>query len=744
MRAALIAALAGAALLFVPGAPAATPMQAVIVHIAPSAWPALGARGAGAIARLERDRRNAQAPALAVLNALQRAGHVRHVRSLWIAGAIALTADAGALAALRSRPDVRSIEPDSELPIRPADSVTGEPGIAATGAPGLWSEGMDGRGITVATLDTGVDLTHPELASRYRGGSNSWFDPFGQHSAPADLDGHGTQVMGVMVAGGGIGMAPGARFIAARVFNDANLSTDSAVHEAFQWLLDPDRDPATNDAPQVVNASWGAQLVACDREFEPDLQALRTAHILPVFAAGNDGPGAGSDTSPANLPEAFAVGATAGASAIAPFSSIGPSRCEGGQFPALVAPGTGIRTTDRFGFYAAGKTGTSFSAPHVAGALALLLQVAPQLTADQQASLLMQSAGDLGAPGPDATFGAGSLDIVAAARLLSPALDFTPPVLSSAAADGATLHVHAADARSAIAGAEWWADSDPGIGKADPIVPADGSFDSPAEDLDAGLGALQPGSHVIGVRARDSAGNWSAAVELPINVAAPPALPSPAPAATPVEPALSLVTAPSARSRVVRMLRDGFETGLASWPGRVGAVRAIRAAAIAGRRGLRATSAAGAPAYVQRALPAATAGIELEFALRPRAFANGTAWSEIAAITSASGRRLASVEVRHAYLRGAVELRLSSAQGDVLRHSRPQTIRRRQATLVLSLSSDRSALSIDGRERAGLPAHASGAPARSVVLGLGRRGPPASTGYLDLDRLTLRAFTHAS
>ena len=404
MRRALVAALACAALL--PASAVAAPTKAVIVHLQPSAMPSAGSSAGEAARQIEREGRRAQAPVLAQLAELRREGHVRHVRSLWIASAVALTADESALAALRARPDVLSIEADSELPIQPADAVTGEPGIASTGAPAFWARGVDGRGITVGVLDTGVDLTHLELAGHYRGGANSWFDPYGEHSGPMDIDGHGTQVTGVIVAGNGIGMAPGARFIAARAFDDAGASTASAIHAAFQWLLDPDGDPATNDAPNVVNLSWGARQ-GCTLEFQPDLQALRAAHILPVAAAGNDGAIAGADNSPGNLPEAFAVGATSASATfpplIAPFSSRGPSSC-GGQFPSLVAPGTGIRTTGLGGSDTVGLAGTSFSAPHVAGALALLLQVSPLLTANQQASLLTQSALDLGAPGADATY----------------------------------------------------------------------------------------------------------------------------------------------------------------------------------------------------------------------------------------------------------------------------------------------------------------------------------------------------
>ena len=163
-------------------------------------------------------------------------------------------------------------------------------------------------------MDSGVDPDHPDLKARYRGGSNSWYDPHGQHSAPFDADGHGTQVMGVMVGGasGGsaIGVAPEARWIAVKIFDDSGKAPLSAIHQGFQWLLDPDGDPDTDDAPDVVNNSWGfvENLNECVEEFQSDVEALRAADIGVVFAAGNGGPLPATSISPANLPGSFSVG----------------------------------------------------------------------------------------------------------------------------------------------------------------------------------------------------------------------------------------------------------------------------------------------------------------------------------------------------------------------------------------------------------------------------------------------------
>jgi subtilisin family serine protease len=344
-----------------------------------------------------------------------------------------------------------------------------EPGVSHTNAPAMWSAGFRGQGVVVASLDTGVDVTHPDLAGSWRGGSNSWFDPNGEHtSTPTDFDGHGTSTMGVIVGGsaGGsaIGVAPDAKWIAAKIFNDRGVATAAGIHQAFQWVLDPDRNPATADAPNVVNNSWTLSSPGCDLSFQLDLRSLRAAGILPVFAAGNAGPGSATSVSPGNNPEAFAVGAIDDVGAIDSSSSRGPSSC--GEppttFPELSAPGVNVRSADLFQSWRS-LTGTSMAAPHVSGALALLASASPGTSPDRQASALQLGAMDLGAAGPDDVFGAGGLDVFGAYSWLQAAPDFTvaaSPASRSTAPGGSvtydvsvgSLHSFGGDVSLSLAG----------------------------------------------------------------------------------------------------------------------------------------------------------------------------------------------------------------------------------------------------------------------------------------------------
>jgi serine protease AprX len=363
---------------------------------------------------------------------LQNQG-ARNMRELWVINGIAVTARAHVIHQLASRPGIGLIRLDSALKAPVTASGTPAPpewNLNAVRAPDLWSLGFTGSGIVVANMDTGVDANHPDLSAKWRGGDNSWYDPHGEHATPYDPTGHGTQTMAIMVGGsaGGsaIGMAPDARWIAAKLYNDAGVARYSDIHLAFQWLLDPDGDLATLDAPDVVNASWGLTGTAgqCITEFSTDIDVLKAAGIAIAIAAGNDGPAPLTSLSPGNNAPGFAAGAVDADLAIASFSSRGPSACDGTVYPELVAPGVNINTADlSFGglpLYAV-VSGTSYAAPHAAGALALLAEAFPQAGIDQLEAALTASARDLGVAGEDNSYGHGLADVQAAYQLLGAA-----------------------------------------------------------------------------------------------------------------------------------------------------------------------------------------------------------------------------------------------------------------------------------------------------------------------------------
>jgi bacillopeptidase F len=381
------------------------------------------------VRELKRRSEESQAPVRDLLRARSVTDHT----VLWAINGLAVAATPEVIRELAARPEVAGVRLDATVVFASATAVAkAEPewNLEMVGAPDLWARGHTGAGVVVAILDTGVDALHQDLADRYRGGSNSWFDPYGQRAEPHDTDGHGTQAAGLTVGGdaGGtaIGAAPGARWIAARVFDDDGVGTLSGIHQAFQWLLDPDGDPATDDAPDIANNSWGfqEQVNECYQEFVDDIDLLRSAEIVVVFSAGNSGPASDTSVSPGNNLGAFPVGGVDDAGQVMSSSSRGPSACGGGTFPTLAAPGLGVRTSDlTFGgvvpdSYAA-VSGTSFAAPHVAGAAALLLSAHPGATLDQLEQALTEGAEDLGPDGPDDDTGYGLLDVVRAESVLA-------------------------------------------------------------------------------------------------------------------------------------------------------------------------------------------------------------------------------------------------------------------------------------------------------------------------------------
>ncbi len=470
------------------------------------------------------DREQRRLVALLAIRRLQ--GRVAKVRPFWIVNGLEVVADADVVTEIGALPEVAEIKPNAVVaaPSTPLGSPAVEWNVARVNAPALWSQGYRGQGVVVANMDTGVDVTHPDLAARWRGGGNSWFDPNGEHpTTPVDRNGHGTWTMGTIVGGnaGGsaIGIAPDARWIAVKIFNDHGTATTAGIHSGFQWLLDPDHNPSTDDAPDVVNDSW-TMGAGCNLTFEPDLVALRASGVVPIFAAGNSGPSAGTSTSPANNADAFAVGGTDAADAIDPSSSRGPSACGQGTFPQLVAPGVDVRTSDLFGSYMS-VTGTSIAAPHAAGALALLLSAFPGLDAERQAAALQNAAFDLGAPGPDNVFGAGLLDALASYQWLAAVPDFSvaaAPSSVTAAPGGSAAYTVDVQALNGFSGDVSLSLTGLPAGQASwSFSPATVSGGAGSAQLTLATGAaLAPGAYSLTITGTSGTSTRSAVVELVI------------------------------------------------------------------------------------------------------------------------------------------------------------------------------------------------------------------------------------
>lgn len=353
---------------------------------------------------------------------------------LWVINGFSLTAGAATIRTLSQHPAVYSITPNRtfELP-QPACSGSSSAtwNIAQINAQILWSFGYAGSEIVVAVVDSGADAANPHLQSSYRGGSNSWFDTNGVYASPYDGNGHGTRVLGIILGSNDIdsvlGVAPSAKWIAARIFDQEGQADVDDAHQAFQWLLDPDGDSDTDDAPHIVNCSWGlvSGVDECVTELQEDVSVLRQAGIAVVFAAGNENvnPLYPSSVSPANYPDSVSVGAVDDSSLIAPSSSRGPSACDGSIYPKLVAPGVSIETCDlSYGGLFDQHVyvdGTSFSTPHMTAAYALLMEAFADANHFDVEQALIASAVDLGDTGADNVYGHGLIDIYAAYRFLA-------------------------------------------------------------------------------------------------------------------------------------------------------------------------------------------------------------------------------------------------------------------------------------------------------------------------------------
>jgi subtilisin family serine protease len=302
--------------------------------------------------------------------------------------------------------------------------------VAMVRADWVWKDlGVTGEGIVVGSSDSGVDGTHPALAAGFRGGDDSWLDPWNGTTAPTDRNGHGTHTLGSAVGQGGIGVAPGARWIGCANL-DRGLGNPARYLDCLQFMLapyptggDPWRDGRPERAPHVLTNSWACPPIeGCDAAvLRPATAALTAAGIYTVVAAGNAGPFCETiQDPPAPYPDVLTVGAVDRDQQLAEFSSRGP--VPGGGKPDLVAPGAGVVSAIPGGGYAP-LDGTSMATPHVAGVVALMWSANPELIGDVAGTtaILRDTATPLAVAGAEdecggraALVGAGMVDAHAA------------------------------------------------------------------------------------------------------------------------------------------------------------------------------------------------------------------------------------------------------------------------------------------------------------------------------------------
>ncbi|MBK8101359.1 MAG: S8 family serine peptidase [Planctomycetes bacterium] len=387
-----------------------------------------------------------QPPVKRVLDELDAIGEVSMVTPFWIFNGFAVRGTRGAIERLALLPAVGQIvwagsdQPGTqdaidieELAPAPLPLPVPETGLTECKADFLWNLGFTGTSALVANVDTGVDGNHPALRSRWRGllpgvpASAAWHDVITNTTFPVGRGSHGTHTMGTICGDDGlgnqIGMAPGARWIASNPIDASGTRAQKNVwyNQGIQWMADPDGNPLTvDDVPDVCSNSWGVRDAAngvgpCSPVFYASLDAAEASTVVFCWSAGNEGatgPRVPADrvASPTNT---FTVGALEpGSLVIASYSSRGPSTCAatGNIKPEVSARGSSVRSSVPGGGYSL-LSGTSMACPHVAGAVALLRDVWPEISVTRAKTLLMDTAVDLGTAGEDNTFGFGRIDL---------------------------------------------------------------------------------------------------------------------------------------------------------------------------------------------------------------------------------------------------------------------------------------------------------------------------------------------
>ena len=380
-------------------------------------------------------------------------GHVQE--QLGIIDAFSAKVPANAISALRSTEGIRAVTPNRKVQLLSSNwDYKPYPGsmpnvAAAIKAKDFWQNGITGKGVDVAVIDTGVVDVEGLKGPKVLNGPDLSIEYFNEDLRYKDTNGHGTHMAGIIAGKDSdlttirtegdatfAGIAPDARIVSVKVATNSGATDVSQVIKAMDWVVSHRNTDGMNI--RVLNLSFGTN---SDQDWRTDplshaAEAAWHNGIAVVVAAGNEGDGSAKLNDPAYNPWVIAVGASDTKGTYDTSDDVVPSwsaRGDGTRNPDFVAPGKSLvslrnpgstvdnaypsaRVADRFFL----GSGTSQAAAVVSGAAALVVQQRPNITPDQLKALLKGTARRL--PVADAVSqGSGTLDLKVAYRTATPA-----------------------------------------------------------------------------------------------------------------------------------------------------------------------------------------------------------------------------------------------------------------------------------------------------------------------------------